>query len=179
MSITEPPITEPISTTRIFIGIGANLVPEGYDTPRAGCEAAIARLPENGIDIVGLSSWFQTAPVPVSDQPWFHNAVIAARTSLSMHETLLRLHGIESEFGRVRSVRNEARVLDMDLLDFGGIHHEDDRMSLPHPRMHQRAFVLLPLRDVAPDYVHPVSGMSIDELIKALPADQTIRRLTV
>lgn len=164
-------------TTEILIGIGANLVPDGFDTPRSGCEAAIGRLPDHGIDVIAVSSWFETAPVPASDQPWFNNAVIAARTSLSMHETLRNLHRVESEFGRVRAVRNEARVLDMDLLDFGGVHHHDDGVTLPHPRMHQRAFVLLPLRDLAPDYIHPVSGMTVDHLIEALPADQLIRRM--
>ena len=105
------------------------------------------------------------------------NAVIAARASLSMHDTLQGLHRIEAEFGRVRQVRNEARVLDLDLLDFGGIRYEDDRITLPHPRMHQRAFVLLPLQDVAPDYIHPVDGTAIGDLVAALPPDQMIRRL--
>ena len=169
----------PSHTTDILIGIGANLVPDGFDTPRAGCEAAIARLPEQGIDITAMSGWFETAPVPASDQPWFNNAVIAARTLLSMHETLRRLHLVELEFGRVRAIRNEARVLDMDLLDYGGVHHQEDDLTLPHPRLHQRAFVLLPLRDVAPGYVHPVSGLTVDDLIAALPADQPIRRMSV
>ena len=169
----------PSHKTDILIGIGANLVPDGFDTARAGCEAAIARLPDHGIDMTAISGWFETAPVPASDQPWFNNAVIAARTSLPMHETLRRLHLVESEFGRVRAVRNEARVLDMDLLDYGGVHHRDDGVTLPHPRMHQRAFVLLPLRDVAPDYIHPVSGLTVDDLIGALPADQLIRRMSV
>jgi|TARA_X000000950_G_scaffold40142_2_gene43539 2-amino-4-hydroxy-6-hydroxymethyldihydropteridine diphosphokinase len=170
--------SESLPSTDILIGIGANLVPDGFATPRGGCEAAIARLPEVGIEIVHISGWFETAPVPLTDQPWFVNAVIAARTPLSMHDTLQGLHRIEAEFGRVRMVRNEARVLDMDLLDFGGIRHEDDHITLPHPRMHQRAFVLLPLQDVAPDYVHPVSRSRIAELVASLPADQMIRRMT-
>lgn len=161
----------------ILIGIGANLVPDGFPTPRDGCEAAITRFPEEGIEIARVSAWYETAPVPLTDQPWFVNAVIAARTSLSMHDTLQGLHRIEAEFGRVRQVRNEARVLDLDLLDFGGIRYEDDRITLPHPRMHQRAFVLLPLQDVAPDYIHPVDGTAIGDLVAALPPDQMIRRL--
>jgi len=161
----------------ILIGIGANLVPDGFSTPRDGCEAAITRFPEEGIEIAHVSAWYETAPVPLTDQPWFVNAVIAARTSLSMHDTLQGLHRIEAEFGRVRQVRNEARVLDLDLLDFGGIRYEDDRITLPHPRMHQRAFVLLPLQDVAPDYIHPVDGTAIGDLVAALPPDQMIRRL--
>ena len=164
--------------TDILIGIGANLVPDGFATPRSGCEAAITRLPDVGIAVVRISAWFETAPVPLTDQPWFVNAVIAARTSLSMHNTLQGLHRVEAQFGRVRMVRNEARVLDLDLLDFGGIRHEDDHITLPHPRMHQRAFVLLPLQDVAPDYVHPGRGSGIADLVAALPSDQIIRRVS-
>ena len=170
---------EKLSLNRILVGIGANLAPDGFETPRAGCEAAIARLPAVGIDIVGVSAWFETAPVPLADQPWFANAVISAQTALSMHETLQGLHRIETEFGRARMVRNEARVLDLDLLDFGGLQHNDDQITLPHPRMHQRAFVLLPLQDVAPDYVHPVTGATVADLVAALPSDQMIRRLPI
>ena len=166
-------------STDILIGIGANLVPDGFDTARAGCEAAIARLPAHGISITAVSPWFETAPVPASDQPWFNNAVISARTWLSMHETLQRLHVVESEFGRVRAVRNEARVLDMDLLDYGGVHSQDNDVMLPHPRLHERAFVLLPLQDVAPDYIHPVSGLTVADMIGALPPDQPVRRMPV
>jgi 2-amino-4-hydroxy-6-hydroxymethyldihydropteridine diphosphokinase len=162
----------------VLIGIGANLVPDGFESPRDGCEAAIARFPEIGIEIVRISAWFETAPVPLTDQPWFVNAVIAARTKLSMHDTLQGLHRIEAEFGRVRQIRNEARVLDLDLLDFGRVQHDDDRITLPHPRMHERAFVLLPLRDVAPDYVHPVTGQGIADLVAVLPEDQMIRRMS-
>jgi len=171
------PSSENLSSTDILIGIGANLVPDGFATPRDGCAAAIARFPEYGIEIVRISGWFETAPVPLTDQPWFVNAVIAARTSLSMHDTLQALHRIEAQFGRVRMVRNEARVLDLDLLDFGGIRHQDDRITLPHPRMDQRAFVLLPLQDVAPDYVHPVTGKGVAELVGSLPSEQMIRRM--
>ena len=170
-------IGENVSLTPILIGIGANLAPDGFATPRAGCEAAIARLPEIGISIERVSNWFETAPVPLSDQPWFANAVITAHTGLSMQDALRGLHRIEADFGRVRMVRNEARVLDLDLLDFGGIRHEDDHLCIPHPRMHERAFVLLPLQDVAPDYVHPISGMTIASLVEALPSDQMIRRM--
>ena len=161
----------------ILIGIGANLIPDGFETPRDGCEAAIVRLPRMGVEIVRVSAWFETAPVPLTDQPWFVNAVIAARTGLSMHDTLQGLHRIEAEFGRVRQIRNEARVLDLDLLDFGSVQHNDDRITLPHPRMYQRAFVLLPLQDVAPDYVHPETGRHIADLVAALPEDQMIRRM--
>ena len=169
--------SENTTSTAILIGIGANLVPDGFETSREGCEAAIAMFADAGIVSISVSAWFETAPVPLTDQPWFINAVIAARTKLSMHDTLQALHRIEARFGRVRMVRNEARVLDLDLLDFGGIRHQDDQITLPHPRMHQRAFVLLPLQDVAPDYVHPSTGRGIADLVTSLPGDQVIRRM--
>ncbi len=160
----------------ILVGIGANLVPDGYTSARAGCEAAIARLAEEGIEVTAVSPWYETAPVPVSDQPWFNNAVIAARTELPLGEALAALHRIEAGFGRVRTVRNAARVLDLDLLDYGGITHDHEDITVPHPRLHERAFVLLPLRDVAPDYRHPVTGRHVDDMINSLPADQQIRK---
>ena len=160
----------------ILIGIGANLSPDGHATPREGCEAAIASLADLVIDVVAVSPWYETAPVPVSDQPWFNNAVIAATTSMSAADALAALHRVEARFGRIRTVRNAARVLDLDLLDYGGRTSDDDRISIPHPRLHERAFVLLPMRDVAPGYSHPVSRLGIDDLIAALPSDQQIRK---
>lgn len=163
------------AATRIILGIGANLAPDGYATPRAGCEAALAALSAHGIRIVAQSRWFETAPVPISDQPWFVNAVILAETEMDALATLAVLHVLEAEFGRQRRVRNEARVLDIDLLDYDGTHSQADSLMLPHPRMHERAFVLYPLADIVPDWIHPVSGINITSLIAALPVDQTIR----
>ena len=165
-----------MNKTSILIGIGANLAPDGYATLREGCEAAIAGLCELGIDVLAVSPWYETAPVPVSDQPWFNNAVIAATTAMTAPDALVALHSIEAGFGRVRTVRNAARVLDLDLLDYGGQTYDDDNITIPHPRLHERAFVLLPMRDVAPGYTHPVSGRGIDGLIAALPDDQQIRK---
>ena len=146
-----------MNRTSILIGIGANLSPDGYATPREGCEAAIASLADLGIDVVAVSPWYET-------------------TSMSAADALAALHRVEARFGRIRTVRNAARVLDLDLLDYGGLTYDDDNISIPHPRLHERAFVLLPMRDVAPGYSHPVSGLGIDDLIAALPGDQQIRK---
>ena len=159
----------------IFIGVGANLSPDGYDSPRDGCIAALDRLVDYGIDLVVMSRWYESAPVPVSDQPWYLNAVAMATTSRTAAETLMCLHQVEAAFGRVRGVRNAARVLDLDLLDFGGLVSLAPDLLLPHPRMHERAFVLRPLQELAPDWRHPISGTSIEELVMALSADQQIR----
>lgn len=164
-----------MQTMDIFLGIGANLTPDGFASPQAGCEAALNALSDSNIDIQNISRWFESAPVPVSDQPWFKNAVVHATTTLNAADTLAALHDVEANFGRQRRIRNEARVLDIDLLDFGGMHSEDPSLHLPHPRMHQRAFVLLPLQDLAPEWIHPVTGETIQALIAALPDDQIIR----
>ena len=107
--------------TRIILGIGANLIPDGYETPQQGCAAAIERLAQHDIRVLDQSRWFETAPVPISDQPWFVNAVILAETELPAEAALAALHRIEKQFGRTRNQRNEARVLDIDLVDYGGM----------------------------------------------------------
>ncbi len=163
------------NTTRLFIGLGANLTPDGFATPQAGCEAAMVMLGDLGVNVIKMSRWYESAPVPLSDQPWYLNAVAEAATSLDAAATLGMLHQVETHFGRVRSVRNAARVLDLDLLDFGGQIHDQIFLKVPHPRMHERAFVLLPLRDLHADWTHPQTGQSLDALIDCLPADQLIR----
>ena len=160
----------------VFLGIGGNLVPDGFATVRDGCAAAIDMLAETGFSDIRRSNWYETAPVPVSDQPWYVNAVITAQTSLVPEDVLAALHHVEAQFGRTRSVRNAARVLDIDLLDFDGLISDSSDLTLPHPRMHERAFVLLPLRDVAPGWRHPVLKTDIAAMMAAMPAGQDIRR---
>ena len=163
------------SITRLFIGLGANLTPHGYATPQAGCEAAVVMLGNLGVNVVRMSRWYESEPVPPSDQPWYLNAVVEATTSFDAVETLAVLHRVEAHFGRVRSVRNAARVLDLDLLDFGGQIHDQAALEVPHPRMHERAFVLLPLRELVADWAHPQTGQSLDTLVNHLPDNQLIR----
>lgn len=119
------------------------------------------------------SRWFRTAPVPVSDQPWFVNGVIGVSTGLEPSDLLSLLHAVEADFGRTRMVRNEARILDLDLIAYDDLVTDGATPpALPHPRMHERAFVLLPLSDIAPDWRHPVTGTALPDLIAALPAEQ-------
>ena len=161
--------------SRLFIGLGANLTPDGYASPREGCIAAVSALADEGVHLSALSRWYESAPVPMSDQPWYLNAVAEAATELDAASTLAALHHIERRFGRVRMERNAARVLDLDLLDFAGTVSGASDLALPHPRLHERAFVLLPLGELCPDWVHPLSGVAIQDLIAMIPADQQIR----
>lgn len=155
----------------IVVALGANL-PSAFGAPRATCEAALAMLETRGVRVLRCSRWYRTAPVPVSDQPWYVNAVAAVDTRLPPASLLNVLHEIEARLGRVRSVANAARVIDLDLLAYGDRVGGPPGPVIPHPRLHERAFVLLPLRDVAPDWRHPGTGARIGALIAALPLDQ-------
>lgn len=161
----------------IIVGIGANLPGPGHADTGVTCAAALACLPPRGIVIDAISPWYESEPVPRSDQPWFLNAVLRVTTALSPAEVLAVLHDVEKLFGRERGAPNAARTLDLDLLDHdGAVSPAGAWPILPHPRMHARAFVLLPMRDVAPAWVHPRLGTSIEGLISDLPMDQEIRR---
>ena len=163
----------------IIIGIGANLTSPRYGAPRATCGAALESFAKTGLTIIARSRWYESAPVPISDQPWFVNGVVTVSTTLSPQALLDLLHNIEHSFGRVRRVRNEARILDLDLIAYDDLVIEGEEGAiLPHPRMHQRAFVLLPLVELAPDWVHPVLKTPIEKLVSALPKDQEIRAVT-
>ena len=116
--------------------------------------------------------------MPDLDQPWYVNGIARLDTALSPEALLARLHALEEAFGRVRRQRWEARAIDLDLIDHCGLVRLEGAPLLPHPRMDQRAFVLMPLADVAPDWRHPVDGRPIAELLAALPPGQRIRRLS-
>jgi 2-amino-4-hydroxy-6-hydroxymethyldihydropteridine diphosphokinase len=158
----------------IFVGAGANLPHPSYASPRETLQAALLELDRRSIRVLRYSRWYRTAPVPVSEQPWYVNVVAELATSLSADDLLATLHEIEELFGRVRTVANAPRLIDLDLLDYRGeiVAQGGGRAVLPHPRMAERAFVLRPLADLAPAWRHPVSGASIRDLLAALPADQ-------
>lgn len=161
----------------IFIGLGANL-PSRAGSPRDTLTAALADLARAGVRIVARSGWYETAPVPVSDQPWFVNAVAAVETGLDPAALLALLHAIEADYGRERLAVNGARSLDLDLLAYDEqVNPGPDSPILPHPRLDRRAFVLHPLAELAPDWRHPASGRPIADLLAELDPGQGIRRL--
>jgi 2-amino-4-hydroxy-6-hydroxymethyldihydropteridine diphosphokinase len=163
----------------ILLGLGANLPSATHGQPEATLAAALAALAAEGVAVDRLSPWYRSAPVPAGDQPWYVNGVAAVTTRLAPAELLALLHRVERRFGRVRRDRNEPRVLDLDLLDYDGLVQPQagDQAVLPHPRLHERAFVLLPLRDVAPRWRHPALGRTVDELVAALPPGQQAERM--
>lgn len=152
----------------ILVALGANLPSERFGSPRRTLEAALDAFAERGVRVLARSRWYSTAPYPPSDQPRYVNAVAKIETALTPEALLDRLHDIEREFGRQRGERNAARTIDLDLIDYDG-RVSDARPTLPHPRMHERAFVLRPLGDIAPEWRHPATGESVAQLLAKAP----------
>lgn len=154
----------------ILIGLGANL-PSPAGPPLETLRAALAALGRNETEPLAVSRFYQTPAWPDPGDPPFVNAVAAVRTELSPPGLLLLLQGIERSFGRANGPRNAPRALDLDILDYDG-RIEAGPPILPHPRIEARAFVLVPLAEVAPAWRHPVSGRFVEDLIAALPAGE-------
>ena len=154
-----------------FVALGANLG-DPLSTLRRAVES-LHMLPHS--QLKATSAFYRTAPVGLLNQPDFINAVASFHTQLSPDDLLEALFAIEAQFGRQRSVRNAPRTLDLDLLLHGEHVCEAPRLTLPHPRMHQRAFVLVPLAEIAPTLSIPGHG-PVATLLAAC-ADQPIERL--
>jgi len=162
---------------KILIGLGANL-PSKAGGPVETLAASLVALQAEGVEIVRSSPWYRSRPVPVSDQDWYVNGVAVVNTDKDARDLLETLHDVEVQFGRIRNVVNEPRVLDLDLLAYRDqISLDKPGMNLPHPRLHERAFVLVPLSDIAPDWCHPVSKLSIPQMMAAMPAGQVVEQI--
>ena len=171
-----------------LIAMGGNL-PFGTATPDAILSDSLLRLCEETVEVVAVSRFFRTPAFPAGTGADFVNAAAVLRVTQEPEAVLALLHRVEAAFGRRREARWGQRTLDLDLIGMGarvlpdragfeacrGLAPEDqqrrapDRLILPHPRLQERAFVLVPLADVAPDWVHPVLGLSVREMLAALP----------
>jgi len=163
----------------IFVAIGANLTSDRFGEPINACNAAFTALQAiSGVKNCVASSWYASEPVPKSDQPWYVNGVASLDYDLTSRDLLGELQSIESNFGRVRTVPNAARVIDLDIIDFKGEIYESPDLTLPHSRLTDRAFVLYPLHELAPLWQHPKLKRSVDMLIARLPEGQICTKIS-
>jgi 2-amino-4-hydroxy-6-hydroxymethyldihydropteridine diphosphokinase len=161
----------------ILIGIGGNVESARFGPPRDTLAAALAALREKRIRILTRSGWYLTEPVPPSDQPWFVNAVVSVATELAAKDLLMLLQATERQFGRVRGEPNAPRTLDLDILDYHGEVMNATSLVLPHPRLAERRFVLMPIAEIAPDWQHPILGLTAVQLLARLPSEQQMKHL--
>ncbi|HWA01524.1 MAG TPA: 2-amino-4-hydroxy-6-hydroxymethyldihydropteridine diphosphokinase [Caulobacterales bacterium] len=165
----------PNDQPRAFVALGTNLPFEGL-AGAALLEHALARLSQRGLNVRAVSSAWRSRALPRGDQPDFVNAVAWVEAAQSPKEFYRELVAVEAAFGRTRGERWAARTLDLDIIDMAAPPGTYDGIIVPHPRLAERAFVLAPLAEIAPDWRHPITGKSVEELLEAV-ADQRLRRL--
>jgi len=159
----------------ILVAVGANLPGPDGAPPIATCRAAVAALDAlPGLRLRGLSRWYRAAPMPPSGPPDYINGVAHLAGAAEPAALLAALQALEARAGRVRGAPNAARTLDLDIIAMDTLVRQAPDPILPHPRTHERRFVLMPLADVAPGWVHPVLGRTVEALIGVLP-DQGVR----
>ncbi|KMP12326.1 2-amino-4-hydroxy-6-hydroxymethyldihydropteridine pyrophosphokinase [Candidatus Nitromaritima sp. SCGC AAA799-C22] len=156
-----------------YIGIGSNL--NGPEENCAGAMEKIAGHPE--IQVLSRSPLYRTEPVGPVEQGWFVNAAVKIQTPLGPLELLDTLLSIEVKMGRIRKEKWGPRLIDLDLLLYDTLVQDEAGLSLPHPEIHKRRFVLAPLNEIAEDEIHPVLGKSIKELLAELSDDSEVIRL--
>ena len=145
----------------VLLSLGSNL-----GDRKANIHSALRKLGDSGVNLVSISSFYETEPVGDLDQPEFMNIVCAANTSIPPFKLLDLCQEIEKISGREKKGDSSPRCLDIDILLYGNRIIYSPRLTLPHPRMYRRNFVLIPLREIQPEFVNPVTGLGIDQLIK-------------
>ena len=148
----------------IYLSLGSNLGDRD-----ANLRAAIERLATPGLRVLRVSPVYETEPVENTNQSWFYNLVVEAETTLFPLQLLARAQKIERVLGRVRTVPKGPRTIDIDILLYGTAVMSGGRLEVPHPRMADRRFVLVPLHDLAPDLRHPVTRATVTEMLRAAP----------
>ena len=148
------------SPVAVHLGAGSNIGDKA-----ANLREAVRRLQGAG-EVVAVSHLYKTAPVGFEDQDWFLNAALCLKTALAPKEVLDFVLAIEQDLGRVRTFRNGPRTIDIDILLWGDAVIDVPGLVVPHPRLQERLFVLAPLREIAPDAMHPLSGATIEELFR-------------
>ena len=157
---------------RVYLSLGSNVGDRA-----ANLNTAIDRLCAWG-DVVAVSSFYETEPVEFTAQHWFLNCAVALDTDKTPKQLLAGILDIEQQLGRRRAQKNGPRIIDIDILLFGNSIVDDPGLTIPHPAMQERRFVLEPLTEIAPDARHPVFKQTIRELHNALPPGQAVRKMT-
>jgi len=146
----------------VFLGLGTNLGQRRLNLQRAVVGLAA------GMTITAVSPIYETPPWGMTDQPHFLNLCLAARTTLSALALLAFAKNLEAEMGRQPAERWGPRLIDIDLLFYDNLIIDNEHITVPHPRLHERTFVLAPLADVAPDFVHPLCGLTVTQMAAAV-----------
>ena len=147
----------------VIVALGCN-DKGAWTTCREALEAALARFRSEGIDVIARSGWWSSLAWPDPSDPPFLNGVVIVRTDHDPHALMATLGRIEDAFGRRRSVRNAPRTLDLDLIAYGRLSGDLEGLILPHPRAAERRFVMAPLAEIMPDWVHPTNGRTVFDL---------------
>lgn len=155
----------------VYLSLGANV-----GDCATHIRDAITRL-ESAERVVAVSSFYETEPVEFADQAWFLNCAVALETTKTPGPLMATLLSIERKMGRTRTQHKGPRTIDIDILLFGDMIMDSPELTIPHPAMHHRRFVLEPLAEIAPEARHPVLKKTIRELLDALPAGQVVRRI--
>jgi 2-amino-4-hydroxy-6-hydroxymethyldihydropteridine diphosphokinase len=148
----------------VYLSLGSNI----GDRER-NLRAAIERLDAPGLHVLRISPVYETEPVDYTDQRWFYNLALEAETTLFPMQLLARVQKVERVLGRVRTVPKGPRIIDVDILLYGTAVVRGSKLEVPHPRMAERRFVLVPLHDLAPTLRHPVTRTTVAELLRAAP----------
>jgi len=164
------PSIEPSPIFEVYIGLGSNL-----GDRKRNIEKAIALLGKTSkIKFSSVSKFYETAPVGYKEQPDFLNAAIKIETTLKPLKLLAVCQSVERRLKRVRTIRWGPRTIDIDILLYGELITTSDKLTIPHPEMHKREFVLKPLNDIAPGVIHPLSGKTVAELYEQLKTGRFI-----
>ncbi|MGQ9607936.1 MAG: 2-amino-4-hydroxy-6-hydroxymethyldihydropteridine diphosphokinase [bacterium] len=157
----------------IYIGLGSNL-----GNKKENIRQALSLLNEvEGITIVKISSFYETEPVGYEDQNWFINAVAQIETSFSPQEILKIFKEIEQKIGREESIRWGPRKIDLDILFYDQLVYKSNDLIIPHPRLHERAFVLVPLAEINKELMHPIYNKSINKLLSELNTTKKVTKI--
>jgi 2-amino-4-hydroxy-6-hydroxymethyldihydropteridine diphosphokinase len=153
-----------------YLSLGSNIGDRA-----ANIERAIAALPAHGVRVIKQSRLYETEPVEMREQDWFLNGVVEIETDLQPQELMSALLGVEQSMGRQRLVPKGPRIIDLDILLFGSVILKQPQLEIPHPRMAERRFVLVPFAEIAPNVMHPTLSKTIRELLEITPDRSEVR----